>query len=1083
MKSEMPDNNTQYTKNIPPSRPEYKGASVTDKIPSSADMASSGVSSVRTEASRPRVIKHKTAKGSSRPSAPSGSVAGIKPRTWLLLAVLAILAGAALISAFIVGVPMLMKKNEPEEAPVYSGNMPGDSEEMRGIWIATVENINFPQKPTTDVNSLKKQLDDIVSVCRSVGANTIMFQVRPSGDALYKSEIFPVSAFLTGTQGSELPKGFDPYDYLLTSAHKAGLRVYAWVNPYRITTGTSDKPQTSVGSLSENNPARQHPDWTVAYADGRLYYDPGVPEARELIISGITELVENYDTDGIIFDDYFYPYPTKNAEFDDGRSYRKYANNIDLEDWRRENINDLVKGCYDAIKSKNPYCKFGIAPFGIWRNNDGRNGGSDTSGLDSYTYIYSDALAWIEGEYIDFIAPQIYWQFTTSAARFDILCRWWNAQMSGHEKVRLYITHAAYRVGEWGNSDEISQQIAFARSERAYSGSIMYGYEQIKTDTEGIRSNLKTLWADDIDYETVGIANGVPLEFGSPDDGADIGLNASYIIGRCDPSVPLYMNGRPVSLTKNGYFSVYVSLGNGKNEFEFVHGEENKTFTLYNGKPPAQSTSSSASKYDKLDSFSISSVSPTCEYIVLGGTELEIKVTAPAGSAVKASVIGSEVELSPTVNPPDKGSILYSDTYTGTLVLPEYTAESGLQDLGRITVTAEKGEYRSEKTGSRVRLSPDDGFSIPVEIKKDDTYLKVSHDSWYYDDYTSAMSGMRDNAVELADGWYRLRMKGYVAEEDVTELRGNEIPNAMISAAYMSETEECTTVTFEISENVPFNCFIDDKNNVSMTLYNVITSNTPSISMTQNPLFNSTDKGIGARQNVFKYYLGLKDRDNYYGFSYRYEDGKLIVDFRNPKIIDASSDKPLDGLKIVVDAGHGGRETGARSPIPGYYEKDMNLEISSVTQKRLEELGAEVIMTRTDDETYPLLGRCEEYAAMSPDLLISIHQNSMSFDTDITVIRGEVGLYFTDAGRPLADIVSDKLASALIRLKRQTQQQRLAIVRNPKFPSALFEVGFITSVEEFDMMMDDNKKNIDSAGMAIADGILEYYASQAKWAE
>ena len=1033
------------------------------------------------EPPQPVVVRHRKKREDQLP-APSGSIARVRPGTWLALAIVTILIGGALIAGIIIGVPMLMKTTE-EETYAVSGDLPGEFDEMRGIWIATVENIDFPKKPTTDAQDLKKQLDSIVSVCASVGANTIMFQVRPSGDALYRSEIFPVSAFLTGTQGSELPRDFDPYAYLLEQAHKSGLRVYAWVNPYRISTGTPEKPKTSVNLLSENNPARQHPEWTVAYADGRLYYDPGIPDARELIISGVRELVANYDTDGIIFDDYFYPYPAKNADFDDGRSYREYGSNLDLDDWRRQNVNTLVKGVYDAVKETDPKCVFGIAPFGIWRNSDGRNGGSETSGLDSYTYIYSDALAWIEGEYIDFIAPQIYWQFTTSAARFDVLCRWWNANMSGHERVKLYITHAAYRVTEWGTAAEIRQQIEFARAERSYAGSIMYGYEQIKTDAEGIKGELKKMWSDPASYESAGIPNGAALEIGSPDDGADIGMNASYILGRCDPSSPLYMNGRPVSLTKNGYFSVYVTLGNGKNEFEFTHGEESRTFTLYNGKPPAQNQSSSGKKYDTLDKFEIVSVSPTCSYIVQGETEIDIKVTAPAGAEVTAAAGSASITLEPTVNPPQKSGAVYAEIYTGTLILPEYTASSGLQELGRLTVTAVKGEKSAEAAGSRIRLCPDEGFSIPVEIKNDDTDLKVETDSWYYDDYTSAMSGMRDNAVELADGFYRLRMKGYVAEENVTELRGDEIPNASINAAYVMSDENSTSAVFEITENVPFNCFIDEKNNVSITLYNVLTSNVPSISMDQNPLFNSTDKGLGARANVYKYYLGLKDADNYYGFSHRYEDGRLTVEFRNPKKIDPESDKPLEGLTVAVDAGHGGREIGARSPLPGYYEKDMNLEIALAARDRLEELGAEVVMTRSEDETIALIDRCRYYAGLSPDLLVSVHQNSMSFDTDITVIRGEVGLYFTGAGRFLADTVSTRLAESLNRLKRSTQQQRLAIVRNPKFPAALFEVGFITSVEEFDKMTADGKKEIRTAGYAIADGILDYYALQSEWAD
>ena len=1007
----------------------------------------------------------------------------ILPKTWIIMAAATLIIGGVLIAAIALRMPGLESRTDTLNAAV-NRPLPSRFSEMRGVWIATVANIDYPAKPTTDKKALKSELDDIIENAVNIGANTVLFQVRPSSDALYQSKLFPVSEFLTGEQGGDLPGGFDPYGYLVEEGHRQGLRVYAWVNPYRITTGTAESPKTDVNALDKSNPARIHPEWTVAYADGRLYYNPGLPEVRELIVSGVKELVEDYETDGVIFDDYFYPYPVKNAEFDDDDAYKKYGGIARLDDWRRENVNLLIRDCHAAIKEIKPECEFGIAPFGIWQNDNGSNGGSKTSGFDSYSLIYSDPVAWIKGGYLDFIAPQIYWQFTTSAARFDVLVRWWNAVMSGHENIKLYITHAAYRAAEW-ESSEISQQVEFARAERSYCGSIMYGYGAIKNNDNGVRDRILSVWNEEILYDRIGVANGAELTVTSPYDGSDIGANGSYLIGQCDPVLPLYLNDSPDSLTKSGFFSVFCELKSGANEFIFTQCDESLKYTLYNGKPSKESDAAAPAspQYRTLDSFVITDVSPSSGCIIKSGSTLEISCTAPAGATVKAELGAKFITLEPISALPEDAKAetgFLCQTYKGQFKAPNLAGSGQLVELGRLRIIAESGDDFAEADGGRVRLSPKNGFSLAVRVKADDTEIKVAPDSWYYDDYTSSAAGMEDNVIALKDGWYQLRMKGYVREGDVEEIEGT-VPNSVIEEAMLYRSGEDVVAAFKVDRNVPFNGYVDESGRFVMLLYNVSTRDPAGLEIIDNPLFKTAGQEDGARENVYKYYLALKDKDNFYGFTQHYEDGRLLITFRGPRKIDAGSAAPLAGLKIVVDAGHGGSEHGARSPIYGYYEKDMNLEIAKAAAERLEQLGAEVVMTRTDDSQYRLADRCRDLLSIKPDLLISIHQNSMPHSTDITMIRGVVALYFADAGLPLAKTVSAKLSESLNRLERATQQQRLAIVRNPQFPSALVEVGFITSVEEFDMMMRRGGENVAASGRAVADGILEYYLNQSRW--
>lgn len=1030
--------------------------------------------------------------------------------------ILAALAGfmiAAVIGAvlFVIFYPRLTKPADtpiestptaPEEPPALSVGADTDSQspesdvtdrlynpdsEVRGVYIATVANINFPSKPGLSADELKAELDDIVSTCLDANLNAIYFQVRPASDALYNSKIFPASAYVSGVQGEAVMDGseaFDPLAYLIERAHANNIRVHAWVNPLRVTVGSASSPQYDVSTLAENNPARLHPDWTVEYADGRLYYDAGIPEVRALIADGVAELAAGYDLDGIIFDDYFYPYPVNTtvggksvqAAFDDSESYEKYGGGKSLDDWRRSNVNAMIEACYDAIKSVDPGCLFGVAPFGIWQNDNGENGGSDTAGLESYSAIYCDPTAWVEGGYVDYLAPQLYWRFTTSVARYDVLVRWWNTLLDG-TGVDLLISHGVYNYDSWENpEDELRNQVEFARSELCYRGSILYGYAALKADSCGLLGETREVFSEDIIYTDVE-SNGRELYISIPYENSWIDGGGTFLIGSSDPSEPLWLDGEKLGRTKSGYFSVYLPLDKGENRFVFTHKGVETEYVVNGGTPP---TTPAKVSYAALDSYKIASVTPSYEWFGSAGGLLSVSATAPSGSVVTAEIGGVSFTLKPTINPPDNSAYM-KEVYVGSVTLP--TAKAGeVVSLGSIRFTAKRGGESASAESAGIRIGGS-GASIPVEIIGNDVEMKIQPDSWYYDDYTPQSEGMRDNAVSLASGMYKLRCGGYVSADSIKELDGSPLGLAKLSGASISVDERATYISFKSDANQPLNCYVENGEFV-VTLYNMDISTAPTIEYADNPMFVSVRGERSAKAYAYKYFFKLVDIENFYGFDYYYRDGSIIVELTNPTTLP-EGDHPLEGKTIILDAGHGGANPGALGPLGALEgamnESDFNLEIVMAAYEKLTALGANVVLTR-DRECeidVPIADRLEQLIEVDPDLCISVHQNSMPYASDVTKIRGLVGLYWSDSGYMLTSVMGKTMSDAFNRLNRSPVRQRLAMVRNPKFPSTLVEVCFITSVEEYERMMQPDA--IETAAASLTEGVLNYYEAQRKY--
>ena len=353
-------------------------------------------------------------------------------------------------------------------------------DDFRAVWIATVSNINFPSKRGLSAAAQEQEINTILDKAKAAGMTTVIVQMRPDSDALYKSKYFPWSAVLTGVEGKD--PGYDPLRYFVDGAHRRGLKLEAWLNPYRA------QGKADVSRLAATNPARVHPEWTVKGNDGGLYFDPGLPEVRALIENGVMEIVKNYSVDGIVFDDYFYP----EKNFGDDASYQKYGGGVDRNDWRRANVDTLVKDIHDQIRSSGKKVVFGIAPFGVWANRSDNPDGSDTRAYESYYDQFADTRLWVQKGYIDYICPQIYWKIGYSLADYAKVLDWWANVVKG-TGVKFYVAHAVYRMAadsDGWSADEIMNQLALAAKYPAYDGSSFYGYAQIAADTGGIADRL-----------------------------------------------------------------------------------------------------------------------------------------------------------------------------------------------------------------------------------------------------------------------------------------------------------------------------------------------------------------------------------------------------------------------------------------------------------------------------------------------------------------------------------------------------------------------------------------------------------------
>ncbi len=371
---------------------------------------------------------------------------------------------------------------------IFKSKNPQPKTEFRGFWVATVVNIDWPKNGNDNAEKQKADYLEILDFYQELNFNAAIVQVRAAGDAFYESEYAPWSRFLTGSEGKVSGPKEDILSWMIEETHKRGMEFHAWLNPYRATFDL----KTEI--LSPSHDFNLHPEWMLKYGK-KYYYDPGLPEVQEKMVSVIDEIVSKYDVDAIHFDDYFYPYTIKNEIFTDETTYYNCSKpEQSLGDWRRSNIDSLIKKSHDIIKTRKPWVQFGVSPFGVWKNNSTDPRGSDTkAGQTTYEDLYADPLLWMAEGWIDYLIPQVYWSMDLPVASHRKIVDWW---ANNSTNTNLYIGNGAYKVKNnsdtaWNDKKELPNQIKLARSTDAVQGNVFFSAKSLMHGNDDVVDYLK----------------------------------------------------------------------------------------------------------------------------------------------------------------------------------------------------------------------------------------------------------------------------------------------------------------------------------------------------------------------------------------------------------------------------------------------------------------------------------------------------------------------------------------------------------------------------------------------------------------
>ncbi|WP_330329538.1 family 10 glycosylhydrolase [Streptomyces sp. NBC_00536] len=359
---------------------------------------------------------------------------------------------------------------------------------FRGMWVASVENVDWPSAAGLSAGDQEAELVELLDTAVRRRLNAVVLQVRPTADAMWPSALEPWSQWLTGRQGVD--PGWDPLGTAVARAHERGLELHAWFNPYRVAN------HANPSLLVPEHPARLHPEWVVPYG-GKLYYNPGLPEVRDFVQRAMLDAVRRYPLDAVHWDDYFYPYPVDGQYFDDDRAFEEHGSGFGSRaDWRRYNIDTLVREMAAGIEAARPGVRFGVSPFAVWRNEAKDPLGSATqAGVATYDDLYADTRRWVREGWIHYIAPQLYWQIGHPQCDYETLVDWWSGTVRG-TGVDLLIGEALYRCDAdsateaWRDPAELSRHLSVAARYPEVRGHVYFSAKQVVADRNGAMARV-----------------------------------------------------------------------------------------------------------------------------------------------------------------------------------------------------------------------------------------------------------------------------------------------------------------------------------------------------------------------------------------------------------------------------------------------------------------------------------------------------------------------------------------------------------------------------------------------------------------
>ncbi len=909
--------------------------------------------------------------------------------------------------------------------------------ETRACWVSSIGNLDFPSKMGMSAANLRKEIDDIIINCKNIGLNTIFFQVRPNGDALYRSKIFPWSKYLSGKQGVAPDQAFDPLHYFVEKAHKNNIELHAWINPYRIGTG-----ENIASTLSSNNPAILHPEYTIQSATG-LYYNPGLPEVRSLILDGIDELISNYDVDGIHFDDYFYPYDLKG--FDDSDTYEKYGNGRSLGDFRRESVDELVRLSYNLIKSKDPDKEFGISPFGIWANKSTNPQGSETRGMSSYSAIFSDSKKWVEKGWLDYICPQVYWTFDHEKAPYAKIVDWWESVCKKTD-VKLYVGMAAYKINTdevgWKDPNQIQRQLQYASKKSSYAGHCFFRYGVLIENPLGVTNTIKEYYKENPNdtakpqkIDPLFVQNNTMLAIHSPQNNTKVQSSHISISGTTSAGRKVTVNGISAVVSDRGYFSAYVPLKVGENKIVVRSAGKEKVINVGRVEPKP------ANAILNIDSFYPNG-----------------NLTHNSGDVVHFSVQGDSKYTLMLTNGTIRIPFIYdaeSETFLAEWTVPVFSQMDKLEFSGfKFVAECEKEQLTEHPVDLSMCLQSDVVEQTYRLIK--DTYVFDESTGGSQMDHPPLAQGCKVSVV-AEEGTRMLLKNGYWIEKSMVSTDPLE-PKALSDYDY-------ETVTLRAKAPIEYSVFDDEnglyiKTNMGRNLSLEARSETMKLDVESEYSESGTT-------------LRIKSKADYDLAGYEIVPNKNGLQIK----LRLQSNK-LRGKTILLDAGHGGEDCGALGPggKSAPTESELNFLLARYLKRELEEAGVNVLLTRKDNTFLELEERVIISENTAPDLFISLHHNSTDQTSNFNEVSGGSVLYSSELSEALAHQIAQNLWAGISKNpKVKVRRQSLFVCRQTRCPAILIEAGYLCNPLEYELLC--NADNTEKIAKNIVIGLKNYFVS------
>ncbi len=932
--------------------------------------------------------------------------------------------------------------------------------ELRGVFVDSFANKDFPSKPGLSENALKQEIDAILASAANSKLNAVFFKVCASGDALYDSSVFPVSYYLTGKQGAALT--FDPLRYLCSAAAKRGIRVFAWIDPVRATLGTPDAdnlaslqryvdptqgylpPQLSSAkgstlpqnSLASQSPAVQHPEYLINGDGGAKYYDIANPAVRKLFADSSAELVSGYKIDGILLDTDVYP-----KNLDDSTSYTKFGGTRSIDEFRNDNVTALVSEVSKRIAATDSSKFFGVATA------------SDAYNLDDAC----DTAAWISGGLIDYIIPRLYTAIGYGSDDYKTRIEGWQNATYGTPVLLMPALNSAAvgDISQCGGSfmdpAELMYQIMMARS--CYSNGHVYSDStSLMKNPLGMFDKINRIYLDStVTDKTGSFTVSSKLAVTRPSGNISVNTSTYFIMGTSNPDQALYVNGREVTnRTGGGTFGVFLEIPVGSTTVTVTQGEQTITRTI--------KRASATTGVSKITKITQSSMQPSSMGVVRSGDTYEVKCIAPSGGVVTAEIGGNVCTLKQVAATAENG---VPATYKGLLAVSGNYAESRTSNIGQVTYTLQYGGKTTTYASTGDLFYVGANTTPSVRMLDDITLVFKTADA--NDSITNLRKNTTDYITSETDTMFKLSMGGYVKKTAVTMVEGETVVSPTLKEVMFEPDNDGEGYVIKGAAGIPF-AFSRSGNTVSVSLYNL--KGLKNFDVSQSRLFSScTVEGQTAA-------FTIKSGAAVWGYSVSYRGDDAVLYFKKAPARSANADKPLAGITVLLDPGHGGADPGALGPAgeKGAMEKHLNLAVSQKARTYLQELGAQVYLTRQSDNGATLADRAGLGEKIKTDFFVSVHINSTAESANSGKSTGVEVYYYTSASSTLAHNLLNQLSGHTGRKARNVYRSTYVVTRTYYAPSVLCELGFMSNPAEYEEML--TAKDIDKAAYAIAQGIL-----------